>query len=174
MQNLREQRSCTVVPECISAQKSTMQMSAEATHSKVAANGEVQVQCAPLHDILARYTNGTRQHVDLWILDVEGHEMTVLAGTDFNKTQVDVMVIEDMWLPPFPRVLDMELGMKGFIKFQQLAIDSVFVRRSSTTVLQSLAPTWFPPSFQADMQFYITRAQDPGQQAALKKSWGLP
>jgi hypothetical protein len=149
-----------------------MRMTTQGTVSKVIESGGAEVPCAPIHDILERYTNGTRQHVDLWILDVEGHEMNVLGGTDFSRTQVDVMVIEDVWLRPMPRMLDVLMGRNGFIKYQQLVIDSVFVRRGSTGALSDSTP-WMPPSFDTDLQFHIQWGNKPVTQAELKQAWGM-
>jgi hypothetical protein len=167
---LRDKRSCTLVPECISASKSTLKMTAQGAVSEVSEGGPVEVQCAPIADILARYTNSTRNHVDLWILDVEGYELTVLEATDFSITHVDVMLIEDWWLHPRPSSLDVAMGVKGFIKFQQLAVDSVYLRRNAS--LTPANPTWLYPKFQDDQKWAHGWANSASMQAALKKGWG--
>jgi FkbM family methyltransferase len=55
-------------------------------------NGEIiEVPCAKLSDILDRY--GIR-HVDVFYLDVEGSELMVLETIDWDKVQIDILVIE--------------------------------------------------------------------------------
>lgn len=50
-----------------------------------------EVRCAPLHTILAPLCVS---HIDLWILDVEGAELDVLMGTDFERVEIDVISAE--------------------------------------------------------------------------------
>lgn len=101
-------------------------MTMQGSGSAIAGSGGLTVQCAPIGDILARYTSGAQSHIDLWILDVEGHGMTVIKGTNFSETPVDVMLIEDFWQVAVPRTLDVLMGQNNFIKLHQLAIDSIF------------------------------------------------
>lgn len=49
------------------------------------------VSCYPLVSLL---NLAHVKHVDLWILDVEGAEMSVLSGTDFTQFQPSVIVME--------------------------------------------------------------------------------
>jgi FkbM family methyltransferase len=50
-----------------------------------------QVVCVPLTDILAQYKI---RHIDLFSLDVEGGELSVLQALDFNCVQFNVLVVE--------------------------------------------------------------------------------
>jgi hypothetical protein len=147
-------------------------MQAGGAGSTVSSGGGLDVQCAPIEDILARYTDNLQKHIDLWVLDVEGHELQVLQGTNFSATRVDVMLIEDVWLPKFPTMLDMTMDRNNFIKFSQLVIDAVYVRRDSTFV-RPPSPVWYPPQWEDDVQANIRWAKGPASKAQLKKSWGL-
>ena len=49
------------------------------------------VQCLPMK-LLLRELNV--QHVDIWILDVEGAEESVLKGTDFNAVRINAVAME--------------------------------------------------------------------------------
>lgn len=49
------------------------------------------LDAAPLHTILAPLCVS---HIDLWILDVEGAELDVLMGTDFERVEIDVISAE--------------------------------------------------------------------------------
>jgi hypothetical protein len=118
---------------------------------------------------LKRYTNGLVSHIDLWILDVEGFEMSVLKGTNFSDTPIDVMLIEDFWQVAVPRTLDVLMGQNNFLKFHQLPIDSVYVRRG-TPAARFQQPFWYPPSFNDDVQLNVDYAKQ--VQAQLKKAWG--
>jgi hypothetical protein len=138
----------------------------------VSENGGLEVPCAPLGDILTRYTNSSQQRIDLWILDVEGHEMEALAGVDFNETHVDVVLVEDVWLTPMPRVLDLFMGRHDFFKLQQLPNDSVFVRRGSAA-LTAATPITYYPDFDADLELNANWARQPRTRVQLTKAWGF-
>ena len=49
------------------------------------------VQCLPMK-LLLRELN--IKHIDLWILDVEGAEESVLKGTDFNEVHFNAVAME--------------------------------------------------------------------------------
>lgn len=144
-------------------------MSVEGPVSAIAGTSGLAVRCAPIGDILARYAD--RSHIHLWILDVEGHEMEVLKGTNFSERQIDVMLVEDFWQTAVPRTLDVLMGRNNFVKLHQLAIDSVFVRRG-TAAARSSQPFWYPPSFEEDVQQYVEFAKQAPIQEQLKRAWG--
>ena len=105
---LRANRSCTLVPECISAEpNSTLVMQLErhgekhgslaiaaSTNSpqqRIRGSVDVRIRCNPLHEMLRRVG---RTAVDLWSLDVEGHEPQVLGAVQWAKTPVSVLLAE--------------------------------------------------------------------------------
>lgn len=49
------------------------------------------VQCLPVKTLLRELNV---KHIDLWILDVEGAEESVLKGTDFNNVRFNVVAME--------------------------------------------------------------------------------
>lgn len=101
------------------------------------------ITCEPLHKILKEHADG-RTHVDLFVLDVEGAEHVVLDSIDWDKLSFGALLIEDA--KHYGRTLDYRLNMKGYIKFHQLAIDSLYVHRESD-VLSQKAPVWYPPNW---------------------------
>lgn len=50
-----------------------------------------EIQCLPMKDAMAELKVA---HVDIWILDVEGGELSVLQGVDFSSFQADVIMME--------------------------------------------------------------------------------
>jgi hypothetical protein len=151
---LKEKRSCTLVPECISAKKETLSLDptgSDATARVVAAGaGGAKVNCAPLSDLLARYAGSAQQQVDIWILDVEGYEMKILEATQFSEISVDAVVVEDLLMLPKPDVLDIRMAEQGFLKYQELALDSVFIRRGHPAAMDT-RPIWLPPGFREEV-----------------------
>lgn len=49
------------------------------------------VQCLPLKSVLKQMAV---THIDLWILDTEGSELSVLQGVDFNAVTVSTIIME--------------------------------------------------------------------------------
>ena len=49
------------------------------------------VQCLPLKKLLKMLKV---EHIDIWVLDVEGAEESVLQGTDFNAVHMNVVAME--------------------------------------------------------------------------------
>lgn len=146
-QGLKTQRSCTLVPECIADVAKTMEFSHEAAGSHVSevagANGQQvnvkRVQCRPLDQMLQMYGGG-RDHVDFWSLDIEGFEMTVLRVIPWSRITFGAILIEDFWLSN--RVLDYFMGGHGYSKFQQLAIDSLYMPWDRTVEKRWLPDGW--------------------------------
>lgn len=79
--------------------------------------------------------------VDLLSIDVEGYEMNVLKSLDFNKIDVNVIVIENnigfTWLPVIGKYFGNELGnnkirkflrKKGYKQIARIMCDDVFVK----------------------------------------------
>ena len=152
--SIRAKRSCTLVTECISSVASTVSfavgkdaMGGVVPAENIASTATTQIKCLPFKDILSKHKNGSVTHVDFWSLDVEGYEMTVLQSVDFAATSVSVMLIEDFWL--LQRNLDLHMTQSFFSKYMQLAIDSLWVKRSFPgTTIHGI---YFPPNFQANV-----------------------
>jgi hypothetical protein len=100
--------------------------------------GPSSVECESLHDMLKAVG---RDSVDLWSLDVEGHEMTVLDSVQFNRLHVNVLLIEDFWISA--RDLQALMTAKGYVLFQELAVDAVLAKRSFPIPEN----VWYPVNF---------------------------
>lgn len=61
---------------------------------------------------------------------------------------------------------------QGFLKYQELAIDSVFVRRGHPAAMDA-RPLWYPPLHKEDVQHYKQTVQE-GLCDFFNQFWGLP
>lgn len=111
-----------------------------------------------MNDVV-RYAGSAQQTIDLWIPDIEGLETAVLAAPWFRDVNVDAMLVEDFWILPKPDLLDVIMGKNSFLKFQELAFDSVFVRRGHPAA-QSTQPMWYPPHFDQDLAVWTQRVRN--------------
>lgn len=104
--DIRHYRSCKLVPTCVSERdgekvKFILNGGAggiEETNKHVSkwnALGKelesVELECVRMGSALAE---STVEHIDYMSLDVEGHEMKVLQGFDWDKIRINVMTIE--------------------------------------------------------------------------------
>jgi len=90
------------------------------------------VKCMPLKNMLALSKDKNRNSIDLWSLDVEGHEITVLESTNFNDVKVSALLVENSHINQCK--LDAVLWKRGFHKYEQLIIDGVYIN-NATSVL---------------------------------------
>jgi hypothetical protein len=85
--------------------------------------GDVNVQCAPLSDIL-RDHGVTR--ADFMSIDIEGNEVLALANSDWNSVPIELLLIETNWSN---ELLDMLLHDAGFWRVSDISyLDDVFIR----------------------------------------------
>jgi len=138
---LKIHRSCKLIPGCISDKRTSLKLQGGGTGARVSATGpgNVKVPCWPLEDILA---DVGRTHVDLWILDVEGYEFTVLESVGWDKLSFTAVLVEDYHIST--RRLDYFFASHGFVKFFQLAIDSLY-----THVSHEGRPIWYPDDWES-------------------------
>lgn len=52
---------------------------------------------------------------------------------------------------PKPDVLDILMAEQGYLKYQELALDSVFVRRGHPAAMDP-RPLWYPPGFKEEVR----------------------
>jgi len=78
--------------------------------------------CMPLAKLLAPF--GIKK-IDLWILDVEGAELSVLQGMDFNEIHVDAMIIETN--RHAKGIYDVLVGKWGFVLYGCYGPNAVYV-----------------------------------------------
>ena len=51
----------------------------------------IEIHCGPLQ----HYLDALKiRHIDFWSLDVEGAELKVLETVDFDRTNIDVIIVE--------------------------------------------------------------------------------
>jgi hypothetical protein len=90
---LEKKRNVTLVPACLSLitkPKMSDFPSAYYAGSRIADSasaGTVKVQCLPLYSILLALNRIT---IDIFSLDIEGHELTVLKTIPFDKVDIKV------------------------------------------------------------------------------------
>jgi hypothetical protein len=82
--------------------------------------------------------------VDLWSLDVEGYELTVLSSVNFSSIDVKVVLTEDMWISS--RLLNKRLSEAGYLLYHQLALDTVHTKRT----FPGAEEPWYPASYEKD------------------------
>lgn len=97
---------------------------------KVATEEGSCVTCRSLDDMLRKYAQD-RTDIDLWPLDVEGYEMTVLGSVPWDSLNFNAIIIETFWLSD--RVVDYFMTERGFAKVQQMAIDSLYIKLALPT-----------------------------------------
>jgi hypothetical protein len=86
------------------------------------------VHCVPLSDILAHYNI---RHVNLFSLDVEGGELTVLESLDWNCFTFDVAVIElDRTNPAKDERVRSFMASAGYPQHSHVDRNGWFVRES--------------------------------------------
>lgn len=120
---IRNERSCTLVPECISNSYGVKNFEMLGAGSKIGVSG-TPVTCRSLSDMLIR-AGVRKNNIDLWSLDIEGFEMNALTSIEWHKLSFNVILIEDFWISN--RNLDHFLTQKGYTKVAQLPIDSVWL-----------------------------------------------
>jgi hypothetical protein len=134
-ENILKHRSCKLVKKCLSDQPSEVGFLLSDASSAIDVNDENKIRCTDLKEIL----NGTST-IDLWSLDVEGHEINILKAINFSEIKVGVILVEDFWLPHDK--LDELLLNGNMFKAAQFPIDAVYVNRD---IIPSLPHTfWYP------------------------------
>lgn len=140
---LKQKRSCQLVPLCISNKEGNSTFAATGGSGHIGeGDHQISIKCAPLDVILDKYALG-RRHVDLWSLDVEGHEMTVLGAVPWSKCSFTALLIETFWLSD--RIVDRFMTELGYAKVQQLTIDSLYMKWNA-------ARRWRPPHWDEHWQ----------------------
>lgn len=101
---LKQHRSCAITPACVSDQVGNVAYYLRKGLSGVKATNKnnwdklkesqiVNVQCVRTADALAA---AGISEIDLLSLDVEGHEYNVLRGIDWERTRINVIIIETL------------------------------------------------------------------------------
>lgn len=122
-ESILAKRSCDLFAGCINSQSGQAKFSGEGVGGFVSENGEKTISCLSLADLMQQFHIN---HVDLWSLDVEGHEVDILNATNFDELSIDYLLVEDFWVKQ--RDLDLVMTRNGYSKIFQLAIDSIYMK----------------------------------------------
>jgi FkbM family methyltransferase len=149
-QELRAQRSCEVVENCVfSGERDFKFSSGDDTVARIrgAMSGDVTVRCRRLADILRE--RGVA-HIDLMSLDVKSAEIHAIQGADFEAHRADVLLVETFWTN---RTAFHYLYDRGYSVVADLGVDTAFARRgvllpaapgAGAGADASAAPHWVP------------------------------
>jgi FkbM family methyltransferase len=156
-EDLKKHRSCKLVPTCLGSKEETISFADEGVggHQVAAGKGRT-ITCQPLEKVLQDTGHG-KLHVDLWSLDVEGFEMHILESLNFDKVSISAVLIEDFWLSQ--RGLDILMTKNGFLGYQKLTIDSVYVNRYFQNAAQKV---FYPPNWDEYHKQNMEWAKTPG------------
>ena len=140
---LERHRSCKLVAECISDSNKTIEMVPPKHGAFMTVGGGKKgetrnMKCNSLVNMLSLHSI---PRVDLWSLDVEGHELVVLQSVNFGAVDVGVLLVEDYSIST--RLLDKLLSERGYNKYHQLPVDTVHVRRTHRLADE----VWYPASY---------------------------
>ena len=124
------ERTCTVVNMCSAGTRSVLSFvrdtGGERTGGHVALHageGDIQVPCAPLHEILHMH-NVT--HVDFLSIDIEGNEVLALANADWDAVPIELLLAETALSN---EQLELLLHDAGFWRINDIAYnDGLYVR----------------------------------------------
>lgn len=122
----KSNRTCTVVNKCANNAISTLPYVTNHANGHVAGPGEkgnVDVECAPLSELLAEVGIA---HADFLSIDIEGNEVTALSNTDWDAIPIEMILVEMAWSS---EQLDMLLHDGGYWKITDIAyLDDLYIR----------------------------------------------
>ena len=91
---------------------------------------QMKLTCLPLRKIIQAYG---KPSIDYLSLDIEGAELQVLQSLDFNEIDIKVISIETnkigIIFDGSLTQLDYLLRRNGYIKYAQLTIDALYVKK---------------------------------------------
>ena len=147
-QDIEQYRSCKLVKECLSTEKTDMMIGGMPKHrgggmfvKPIPENGIIpenwdKVECEPLDAMLQKEE---RTKVDLMVLDVEGAEMMLLETINWDKLSFGALLIENNKMNRDTRAkLDRDMDGRGYHKLHQMRIDALFVPHDEASVRRRL------------------------------------
>jgi len=151
--DLVTKRSCKTVRACLTKEKTQMMIGGMPEHRGAGAfikpipeDGVIpdrfeKVECAPLQDFL-----GSRTHVDLFVLDVEGAELPVLDTIDWHTTTFSVLQIETNKVPKRKQsVLKQDMSNRGYEELYSIEADTIYVPANERFNFRNSSEAWQPP-----------------------------
>jgi len=89
---------------------------------------------------------GSRTHVDLFVLDVEGAELPVLDTIDWNTTTFAVLQIETDKVPKSKQlVLKQDMSNRGYEELYSIECDTIYVPAKEIFNFRKSSKAWQPP-----------------------------
>lgn len=157
---LTEQRSCQLVPRCVSDIPRSVNFSFTEAHGGVVFDGTRERASAfsgideRIHRTDKRYSDKFRGikeiecttishifqnnkepiQIDLMSLDVEGHEYPVLEGIDWAKIIIDVIIVENKR----QEIINL-LHEKKYIRYNSISKDDIWIRSGSDVKIDVMA-----------------------------------
>lgn len=141
-EELESQRTCDVVTNCVSDRERLVNFSLTDAYGGVVSSKDVRGVNGSLHERADKFKDRFRgikqmtcstlrkevkaQHVHFWSLDVEGHELEVLNGFDWEKTTVDVIVTENR-----SKQVSSILKDRGYMRTTGVLKDDIWIRDGS-------------------------------------------
>ncbi len=131
-ENLRQQRSCKVVPKCISNISNVLFVDNSGFRggaSRIVNNkkykglrGNLREQkCARLDEI---FHHQNIKHIDFLSLDIEGHELNAISTINFNEVIIDIIISESDTIWP--------ILQHKYIKHFVTNTDFIYIRKKLT------------------------------------------
>lgn len=167
---LRQQRHCNVIDTCVSDIARVVNFSftaayggvvrddkggwgvdgkKHATHEKF--NGQFtgfkSLTCTTLRKELPKLN---MNHIDVLSLDVEGYELPVLEGIDWDKTTIDVLVVENKR----PEIAAL-LQDRGFDRVREVLKDDIYIRKESGYRIDPKYEMWLKHLSKTDYKFHL-------------------
>ena len=90
------------------------------------------------------------KHIDFLSLDVEGHELPVLNGINWNNTRIDVIVIENKSIQVAMLLLE-----KGYERIQNVLKDDIYLRKGSGYSFDEKFVDWVAQLNKTDYRFHL-------------------
>jgi hypothetical protein len=160
---LRAQRTCALSPACVSDVPRRARLAGGGITAEFVPDWHGETRCAPLGNLLA--AAGWAGPVDVWSLDVEGHEMAALRGAARGGVAPRAIVVEDFWLAS-PRALDRLLTEQGYAKLLQMPNDALYARGLPPPAAGAL---WLPAGWAAMWEQEDRLRATEGAQARLRR-----
>lgn len=111
-------------------------------------HGIKEIVCTTLKDVLRAKLGSAHTHFDFMTLDVEGHELPILQGINWNSTVIDVIIIENR-SPPVVRYL----SEQNYEHFPRIHKDDIWIRKGSDIVMDRQGIEWMTLINRSTFQF---------------------
>lgn len=100
-------------------------------------HGIKEIVCTTLEDVLRAQLGSSNTHFDFMTLDVEGHELPILQGINWDSTVIDVIIIENR-SPPVIRFL----SKHNYDHYPKIHKDDIWIRKGSNIVMDKQGIEW--------------------------------